>query len=42
MLNNNKNLSKQVDGGYTERVEGKLTKGNDVTNVKKENYIIRR
>lgn len=36
------NLQKQVRKDYTQDVEDRLVRDNDVTKVKKENYIMRR
>jgi hypothetical protein len=42
MLDNIKNTAKQVKKDYTEDVVDKLILGNDITNIKKKNYTIRR
>jgi hypothetical protein len=35
-------VNKQIRKDYTKDVENELTKNNDVTNIKKENYKMKR
>ena len=42
MIDNIKNVAKQVRGNYTEEVADKLVLDNDITKLKKKDYIMRR